>query len=200
MGSSSSKLPPLQVAASVDTAKFMGTWFVVGVKPTLLEKTCSNAVERYTWITQNTTTNSDNTKTSSHDIDIDFSYNSKETTDSPVKKAPQKGWIQGTDKSHSSEWKVSPLWPIKLPYLILETDPLCQEYCVIGFPNRDYCWIMGRTPRMNAATYDKLTALLQDKHQYSLDGLRRVPQQWTREERDKRGLTAKEIPDDMLLN
>lgn len=197
MGASTSKelLPPLQVAASVDTAKFMGTWFVVGVKPTVFEKTCSNAVERYTWLTA---PDSNKTKSSSHDIDIDFSYNAKETPDSPIKKMPQKGWIQGPDKSNSAEWKVSPLWPIKMPYLILETDPNCQEYCVIGYPSRDYCWIMGRTPQMNPATYDRLTQLLQEKHQYSLEGLRRVPQQWTRAERDKRGLTATEIPDHQL--
>jgi len=188
------KLPPLQVAASCDTAKFMGTWFVIGVKPTYFEKTCSNAVEKYTWITQNA-----EAKTSGHDINIDFQYNAKENgPDSPLKSLPQKGWIQGDDKKNSATWKVSPFWPIKMPYLILETDTECQEYCVIGYPNRDYCWIMGRQPQMADATYNKLTTLLQEKHQYDLAGLRKVPQIWTKEEREKRGLTAQEIPDSML--
>lgn len=193
MGSSTSKLPQLQVASSCDTAKFMGTWFVIGVKPTPFEKTCSNAVERYTWLTKD-----GSSSRKGNDIDIDFTYNAKETPDSAVKSLPQKGWIQGSDKSNSAEWKVSPFWPIKMPYLILETDTNCKEYCVIGYPSRDYCWIMGRHPVMPDATYDKLTNLLQEKHQYNLDGLRRVPQNWTREEREKRGLTAAEIPDSML--
>jgi apolipoprotein D and lipocalin family protein len=188
---SSSKLPPLQVAASCDTAKFMGTWFVIGVKPTMFEKTCSNAVEKYTWVSQS------NPK-SGHDIAIDFQYNKDLTPDSPLKSMPQKGWIQGDDTSNSATWRVSPLWPIKMPYLILEVDDQCQEYTVIGYPSRDYCWIMARTPQLPDATYNKLTKLLEEKHQYDLEGLRKVPQIWSRAEREKRGLTEKEIPDSML--
>ena len=191
--SSASKLPPLQVASSCDTAKFMGTWFVIGVKPTMFERTCSNAVEKYTWRTQD-----DPKGARGHDIDIDFRYNAKETPDSALKSLPQKGWIQGDDKSNSALWKVSPFWPIKMPYLILECDDECREYTVIGYPSRDYCWIMARTPHMPDATYDKLTKLLKEKHQYDLDGLRRVPQNWTAAERERRGLTSAEIPDSML--
>ena len=39
---------------------------------------------------------------------------------------------------------------------------------------------------------------LKEKHQYDLEGLRKVPQVWTKEEREKRGLTSKEIPDALL--
>jgi apolipoprotein D and lipocalin family protein len=189
--SSTSKLPPLQVASSCDTAKFMGTWFVIGVKPTMFEKTCSNAVEKYTWASR------DQAKLN-FDIDIDFQYNKDVTPESPLKALPQKGWIQGSDKTNSAEWKVSPFWPVKMPYLILEVDDLCQDYTVIGYPSREYCWIMSRTPQMKDTTYDRLTQLLVEKHQYNLDGLRKVPQIWSAVEREKRGLTSKEIPDGML--
>lgn len=192
-GSASNKLPPLQVAASCDTAMFMGTWFVIGVKPTIFEKTCSNAVEKYTWLSKD--------KPAGHDIDIDFKYNSDVTPDSALKSMPQKGWIQGDDKSNSATWKVSPLWPVKMPYLILEVDSdQCREYTVIGYPSRDYCWIMARQPVLPEETYNKLTKLLEEKHLYNLDGLRKVPQIWSRAEREKRGLTDKEIPDSMLTD
>jgi apolipoprotein D and lipocalin family protein len=197
IGSSSSaakQLPPLQVAASCDTAKFMGTWFVIGVKPTMFEKTCSNAVETYTWSSRDSTNN----KKLNYDIDIDFQFNKDVTPDSPLKALPQKGWIQGPDHTNSATWKVSPFWPIKMPYLILEVDELCNDYTVIGYPTRDYCWIMGRTPHMLDTTYDRLTKLLVEKHQYDLSGLRKVPQIWSAAERDQRGLSAKEIPDAML--
>lgn len=193
IGSSGGKLPPLEVAASCDTAKFMGAWFVIGVKPTMFEKTCSNAVEKYTWISSSNTN-----KHAGHDIAIDFQYNKDVTPESPLKSLPQKGWIEGNDKSNSSTWKVSPFWPIKMPYLILEVDDQCQDYTVIGFPSREYCWIMARKPQMPEATYNKLTKLLEEKHLYNLEGLRRVPQIWSRAEREKRGLTEKEIPDTML--
>jgi apolipoprotein D and lipocalin family protein len=184
--SSASTLPALQVAAQCDTARFMGTWFVIAVKPTLFEKTNSNAVEKYSFLTDK-----------KNDIDIDFKFNSKEPITSPIKSMPQKGWVQGSDKSNSAEWKVSPLWPIKMPYLILEVDDE-YTYTVIGYPNRDYCWIMSRKPIMAAETYDMLKKRLVEKHQYNLEGLRDVPQVWTEEEREKRGLTKDEIPDSML--
>jgi lipocalin len=68
--SASSSLPALKTVDSCDTTRFMGTWYVVGVKPTPLETTCSNAVEKYTLL--------DNEGSEKHDIDIDFKYNPKE--------------------------------------------------------------------------------------------------------------------------
>jgi hypothetical protein len=56
---------------------------------------------------------------------------------------------------------------------------------------------MNRKPVMKDETYKMLTDKLEKKHQYDLKGLRRVPQKWTKAEREKRGLTDV-IPDDML--
>jgi apolipoprotein D and lipocalin family protein len=186
MGNSSS-LPPLKTVASCNTQQFMGTWFVIAVKPTLLERTCSNAVEKYTFLENS----------EKHDIDIDFTYNQKEPLTSSFKSLPQKGWVQGEKKTESSLWKVSPMWPIKMPFPIIELGN-DYDYCVIGFPNRQYCWIMSRKPVMEESLYNDLTNKLVEKHQYSLDGLRKVPQKWTREECEKRGLTVKEVPDKLL--
>jgi apolipoprotein D and lipocalin family protein len=85
-----------------------------------------------------------------------------------------------------------------MPYLILECDE-DYDYTVIGYPSRSYCWIMSRKPIMSDETYDMLTQRLKEKHQYDLEGLRKVPQKWTKVEREKRGLT-KEIPDNMLVD
>ena len=161
--------------------------FVIGVKPTIFEKTCSNAVEKYTLMGPD----------SKFDIDIDFQYNENDPMSSKLKSLPQKGWVQG-DRSNSGLWKVSPTWPIKMPYMIIEVDETNYEYAVIGYPNRAYAWILGRKPQMSDKTYDMLTKRMVEKHQYSLEGLRKVPQVWTAEEREKRGLTKEEIPDSML--
>mmetsp|Transcript_23541 Transcript_23541/g.33022 ORF Transcript_23541/g.33022 Transcript_23541/m.33022 type:complete len:198 (+) Transcript_23541:81-674(+) len=190
--SSKSALPALQTAQNCETAKFMGTWFVHGVKPTMFEKTCSNAVEKYSL-----TDDGEGTK-KKYDIGIDFQYNQADPITSPLKSLPQKGWLQGKNRENTSLWTVSPMWPIKMPYLILEVDEQKYEYCVIGYPSRDYCWIMGRKPEMPENTYNMLVKKLEEKHQYDLNGLRRVPQKWTREEREKRGLTKEEVPDSML--
>jgi len=186
MGNASSNLPALQSVASCDTARFMGTWFVIGVKPTVFETTCSNAVEKYTLL--------DSRK--GNDINIDFQYNDKEPISSTLKSLPQKGWVQGNDRANSGLWKVSPFWPIKMPYQIIEVDD-DYSYCVIGYPSRKYCWIMSREPIMSDKLYNDLTTRLVEKHNYSLEGLRKVPQKWTKEERAKRDL-EKDIPDSML--
>jgi len=157
-------------------------------KPTMFETTCSNAVERYTFL-------EDSKK---NDINIDFQYNKDEPITSALKSLPQKGWVQGNNKEDSGEWKVSPLWPIKMPFLILDVDDQNYEYVLIGYPSREYAWIMGRKPQMPDDTYNMLTKQLEEKHQYSLDGLRKVPQVWTAEERTKRGFSKEEIPDIML--
>lgn len=192
--SSSSALPALKTIASCDTNRFMGTWFVVAVKPTPLETTCSNAVETYTLLEGGS---------GKHDIDIDFKYNGKEDPleeKNKVKSLPQKGWVQGDNRLQGGDWKVSPFWPIKMTYPIIELDEKDYSYAVVGYPSRAYCWILSRKPVMDDELYKKIGEDLVENHQYNLEGLRKVPQKWTAEERTKRGLTKDELPDSFLIN
>jgi len=194
MGNSSSSLPALKTVASCDTTRFMGTWFVVGIKPTILETTCSNAIEKYTLLEEGS---------NSHDIDIDFKYNPKEDPfddTNKVKSLPQKGWVEGTNRLESGDWKVSPFWPIKMTYPIIELDEKDYSYAVVGYPSRAYCWILSRKPVMEESVYKDIEKKLVDNHQYDLEGFRKVPQKWTTEERTKRGLTMEELPDSFLMN
>ena len=169
-----SSSPPSPTTPCHERHDFMGTWFVVGVKPTLLETTCSNAVEIYTRRRRRQKKN-DKKQQQQHDIDIDFRYNKRATPESPLQSLPQKGWIQGDDAEDSALWTVSPIWPIKMPYLILEADENCQEYAVIGYPSRQYCWILSRRPSLPDATYQSITERLTTQHHYDLTGLRKVP-------------------------
>jgi apolipoprotein D and lipocalin family protein len=184
----SKSYPPFETAPKCVTDRFMGHWFVIGVKPTPFETTCSNAVEIYTRV-----------ENKNHDIDIDFQYNKKNPITSPLKHLNQKGWIRGEDKNDSSNWTISPFGPIKLPYPIIELDDENYQYTVIGNPQRSYVWIMARTPVMDDTLYNTLKERLVEKHSYDLQGLRKVPQKWTREERAKRNL-ENVIPDDLLVD
>jgi len=171
----------------------MGTWFVIAVKPTYFERTCSNAVEKYTSLF------GEESSSNGIDIDIDFQYNQDEDPlTSKLKSLPQSGWVEGKDKKNSGLWKVSPFRPIKMPYIIIELDKDKYDYCVIGYPSRAYVWILSRKPKMEESTYSMLTDRIVSKHQYDLEGLRKVPQIWTKEEREKRGLTKDEVPDKYL--
>lgn len=199
MGNSSScSLPPLKVVDECDIPRFMGPWFVIGVKPTIFETTCSNAVEKYT-LTMDKYNDYKKKKGVGHDVQIDFQYNKDTPITSPLKKLPQKAYIQGVDKMKSGNWKVSPMWPIKIPFQVIELAD-DYSYTVIGYPSRAYVWIMSRKPTMDEETYEMLKQRLIHEHQYKLDNLRKVPQRWTKMEREKRGFTAKEIPDDLLIH
>ena len=194
MGNAKSSLPPLEVVKNCETSKFMGNWFVVGVKPTFLETTCSNAVETY--IRQDTNNDTNNNK--DYDVFVNFQYNEKEPITSKLKTVTQKVWIQGENKENSGSWIVSPFWPIKLDYPLIEIDDKSYNWCVVGQNSRSYCWIMSRTPYIDDTLYNNITNKLKEKHLYDLNGFRKVPQYWTKEEREKRGFTSKDIPDTML--
>lgn len=169
----------------------MGTWFVIGNIPTPPERHAANAVEQYTYI--------NNDGKASYDFDIQFGYNKGEPITGKFSTLPQKGYVKCEDKKNCSEWAVSPFWPVKLPYKIIELDDADYQYCVVGYPSRAYAWIMGRNPQLKDDIYEMLCQRMVEKHQYDLKNLRKVPQKWTLAEREKRGFSGKEIPDDMLV-
>ena len=183
MGASSSSGPiPLVCVPHVDTAKFMGTWYVIGVLPTIFETKCSNAIERYSFTNEN----------DKRHISIDFTYRNgddplRKEKSNKIKSLPQKGWVN--DSKVGSEWKVSPFWLFKMPYLIIEND---YSTCVIGYPSRKYAWIMARTPEIDKVKYDDLVNKLSSKHGYDKafveKNIRKVPQVYDDEERKLRGL------------
>lgn len=78
------------------------------------------------------------------------------------------------DGTGGAYWRESPFWPIYLSYLILYVSPDYQT-ALVGYPGRDYGWILSRQPRMDEATYtsllDRLSALGYDRTMF-----RRIPQ------------------------
>lgn len=142
----------------VDLPKFMGDWYVLAGRFTFLEKQVHNALERYTW----------NDK--ENRIEIDFTYNKGSLT-GEKKSLPQKGWIE--NKNTNAHWKISPLWPFKFDYLVLD---LADDYSwtAIGVPNQSYLWIMARSTKNAEATIKEATSRLQAKG-YNVENIVVVP-------------------------
>ena len=71
------------------------------------------------------------------------------------------------------------MWPLKLPYLIIElgssesNEP--YPYTVIGYPSRQYVWIMAREKTLNENIYNDILQKLEKDHLYKLDGLVKIP-------------------------
>jgi apolipoprotein D and lipocalin family protein len=68
------------------------------------------------------------------------------------------------------------VWPIKADYRIVYLD---DDYTktIIGRQDRDFVWIMARTPTISALDYDQLVSLVESLG-YDTSKLERVPQRW----------------------
>lgn len=147
--SSCSTAPFVDTATNVNLNKFMGTWYVLAGRFTFLEKDVFNGVEIYTW----------NEK--ENRIDVDFTFN-KGSFDGEKKSIPQKAWVENTDTN--AHWKVSPFWPLKFDYLIVD---VAEDYSwtAIGTPSQKYLWIMARDPQ-NAKAVIKTVVQRLNKKRY----------------------------------
>jgi apolipoprotein D and lipocalin family protein len=152
-------LPPLRPVAKVDLPRFMGDWYVIAHIPTFIEKGAYNAVESYRLSEDGT-------------IATTFTFN-QDSPDGPLKTYQPKGFVR--DTSSNAEWGMQFVWPVKADYVIVHLDAEYQQ-TIVARGQRDYVWIMARTPDISAADYEALTEQVRNMG-YQMNLLRRVPQQ-----------------------
>lgn len=154
-----SKKVKSQVVSNVDIPKFMGDWYVIACIPTPFEGGVHNALENYVW-------NSEENR-----VDVTFTFR-KDAFDGDRKVMTQKGWIQ--DPVGKAHWKVSPLWPFKFDYLVID---LASDYSwtTVGVPSKSYVWIMSRRPKMDPKEYQKAKSRIEALG-YDMSKLIEVPQ------------------------
>ena len=68
------------------------------------------------------------------------------------------------------------VWPIKADYRIVYLDD-DYEQTIIARKQRDYVWVMARTPKIDENDYDALIAKI-DSIGYDTSKIEKVPQQW----------------------
>lgn len=155
--SSTPKIPP---APSVDLQRFMGDWYVIGNIPTRPERNAFNAVESYSLGADGR-------------IETRFRYR-EGAFDGELKTMNPVGTV--VPGTNNAVWGMQFIWPIKAEYVIVDID---RDYqlTIVGRSDRDYAWIMARTPKIPEAAYQTAVARLKDLG-YSTAELRRVPQQW----------------------
>ena len=149
-----------QTVNYVDLERFMGDWYVIAGRVTFLEKDAYNPIESYRW-------NAEKER-----VDINFTFNSGSFT-GKKKAIPQKGYI--FNKNTNAYWKVSPIWPLKFGYLVIDLDEDYQ-WTVIGVPSQKYLWIMARTPQISENLYSEIVSRIEDK-KYNTQDIKNMPQQ-----------------------
>jgi len=150
-------IPPVK---QVDLQRFMGDWYVIGNIPTRPERNAFNAVESYTLQPDGR-------------IDTRFRYR-EGAFDGPLKTMnPVGSVVPGTG---NAVWGMQFIWPVKAEYVIVDVDKDYQ-LTIIGRSDRDYAWIMARTPSISEPVYEAAVLRLKTLG-YATDNLRRVPQRW----------------------
>jgi apolipoprotein D and lipocalin family protein len=155
-----SKMDEMKTVEYVDIDRFMGDWYVIANIPTFLEKGAHNAVENYAL-------NDDGT------IATTFTYRA-DAFDGKEKEYHPKGFIKDTESN--ALWGMRFIWPIKADYRIVYLDD-AYSMTIVGRQNRDYVWIMARTPTISAQDYEQLVSFV-GSIGYDVSLLQRVPQSW----------------------
>jgi apolipoprotein D and lipocalin family protein len=153
-------LPSIKPVAHVDLPRFMGAWYVIATIPTRFEKSAYNAVETYEL---------------QPDGNVYTAFRFQDGSyDGPIKTIHSTGFVK--TGSGNAVWGVQVFWPIKAQYIVAYlNDDYSQT--IVARDARDYTWIMARKPTISQADYDALLVRVRQLG-YSLEGLRKVPQQW----------------------
>lgn len=152
--------PPVATVDHVDLERFMGDWYVVANIPTFIEKDACNAVESYRLLDDGR-------------VATTFSFNAG-GCDGPRRTYHPVGYV--LESTSNAVWGMQFLWPFKADYRVMHLD---ADYTrtVIGRNQRDYLWIMARTPQIPE---QDMQQLLQRVAEQGYDPAKVLPvtQQW----------------------
>jgi len=156
-----SRKPPFQkVVERMDMEKFLGPWYVIALLPSVFEKKATNGIETYSLDAKG-------------NIRVEYIF----YKGSPTGKKTvmhQKGWIM--DKATNTEWEIQPIWPLRLPYLIIDLAD-DYRYTVIGTNNFKYVWIMARKPVLSEEDFQGILSRLEARG-YKIEDIKVMPQVW----------------------
>jgi apolipoprotein D and lipocalin family protein len=152
------KLPPLQTVDHVDLNRYLGKWYEIASIPHWFQKGCVASTATYT-LRKN------------GDVDVLNQCRDK-ALDGKLREAKGKAWIE--DRKSNAKLKVRFFWPFSGDYWIIDLDTNYQ-YAVVGHPNRDYLWILSRSPQMDPEVYNGIIERLKNQH-YDVNRLNKAPQ------------------------
>jgi apolipoprotein D and lipocalin family protein len=150
--------PPLQTVPHVDLTRYMGQWYEIASIPQRFQKDCVGTTAKYSLREDG-------------EVDV-LNECSLKTLDGPIKKAKGIAWV--TEPETKAKLKVSFFWPFSGKYWIIDLGP-DYEYAVVGHPDRDYLWILSRTPQMRNSVYDGIIERLKTQS-YDVSLLQRTLQ------------------------
>ncbi|PUE40886.1 lipocalin family protein [Limnohabitans sp. Hippo3] len=141
---------PLQTVPSVDVPRYMGTWHEIAKYPNWFQKKCASSTQATYTLQAN------------RQVQV---LNRCKTDKGEWSEALGAARQIGGPTSPQLKVRFAPEWLSFIPlvwgdYWIIDLDPDYQ-WVVVSEPQREYLWILSRTPQMPAATYQTLLAKLE---------------------------------------
>lgn len=125
----------LETVKKVDIQRYMGKWYEIASFPQRFQKGCTCTTAEYELM-----------KNGKVKVLNSCYLEEKEK----MKTAEGKAWV--TDETTNAKLKVQFFWPFSGKYWIIDLAD-DYSYAVVGHPNRDYLWILSRSPQMPEQTY-----------------------------------------------
>jgi apolipoprotein D and lipocalin family protein len=144
----------------VDLDRFMGDCYVIAHIPTFIERDAYNAVEFYR-------------PTDEGKVATTFTFR-QSGFDSERQVYTPTGFV--LDRDSNAVWGMQFIWPFKADFRIVYLDARYTQ-TIIGRNQRDYVWIMARSPSIPETDYQNLLRLLANEGD-DINQIQRVPQRW----------------------
>lgn len=151
--------PPIGTAKAVDLERFMGDWYVIANIPTFIETNAYNAMESYRLAEDGTVATTFSFR--------EGGFEGERKTYHPT------GYI--IDRQSNAVWGMQFIWPIKSDYRIISVND-AYDQTIIGRIQRDYVWLMARTPQISEGDYQRFLQVITEEG-YDVSKVRKVPQQ-----------------------
>lgn len=150
VGAAQAEPPPLKPVPSVDVPRYMGTWHEIAKYPNWFQKKCASSTQA--------------TYTLQADGRVQV-LNRCKTEQGEWSEALGAARQIGGPSSAELKVRFAPEWLSFIPlvwgdYWIIDLDP-DYRWVVVSEPQREYLWILSRTPQMPAATYQTLLGKLE---------------------------------------
>lgn len=126
----------------LDLQRYMGTWYEIAAFPNYFQKGCRCTTANYKL----------------EGSVVRLLNRCIKNDDATFSTATGKAWRP--DAAYPGRLKVQFFWPFRAKYWVLAIDPEYQ-YALVGTPNRDYAWILSRSPELDPAIQRELTTVAQ---------------------------------------
>jgi len=133
----------LEVVPHVDLERYLGKWYEIAHLPAKFQEGCNETTATYTLLDNGT-----------------ISVLNECKKNGKTKLA--KGKAKVVDKTTNAKLKVTFFWPFYGDYWIIKLGNT-YNYAVVGTQNREYLWILSRTPQMDDTLFSELADFVKSK-------------------------------------